>query len=193
MNNLDKKKAAEIFKLSRSLTTTLQILVSDVQYAESSLQNDQSHEQFWRRVIIRAVCALGEGTLYSCKGMIPKIADFFDVALTEKEEAILNERKKLQDGSSRPFFLPVRDNLKETFRLFSKVHGVQVAILFDQGYEDFCGTFDLRNGLMHPKKHTELEIKDDTYRASIRGWNWFNSEALCLLAECNKKLPFSEK
>ena len=141
MNELDRRKAAEIYRMSQGLTTTLQILVSDIRYSEDRLKNDQAHEQFWRRVIIRAVCALGEGTLNAMKGMVPKTADFFHVSLTAKETDILNETKILADGTSKPFFLPIHDNLKATLQLFARIHDVQVHVNFDKGYEDFRSTF----------------------------------------------------
>jgi len=190
MNVQEKKKAAEIYQLSRGLTTTLQILVSDIQYAEDRLQNDPAHEQFWRRIVIRSVCALGEGTLNVMKGMIPKTADFFGVCLTDKEHEILSEKRKLADGTQRPFFLPIHDNLKATLKMFARIHNVQSQRDFNQGYEDFCATYELRNRLMHPRNHRELEVKNDTYRASIRGWNWFNFTLVAVLQECGKKLPF---
>jgi hypothetical protein len=126
------------------------------------------------------------------KGMIPKSADFFNVALTEKEKEIVSESRTLGDGTTRPFFLPIHENLKATLQLFARIHGVQIQINFDTGYEGFCATFVLRNRLMHPRNQRELEIKDDSYGASIRGWNWFNFTLIAAFAECAKKLPFTE-
>lgn len=191
---MDSKKRAlakEIYNDSRNLTTTLQILVSDVQYGEELRLKDESHDQFWRRMILRSVCALGEGILNSLKGMVPKSAEFFDVTLSEFEVEVTTEIKKASNGKTRPFFLPIRDNLKETLKLFTKIHGVQFNIQFDQGYESFCKTFDIRNRLMHPRKHHDLEIKDADYEACKTGWNWFNSTLNSLLAECKTKLPFN--
>jgi hypothetical protein len=191
MNEAQKQKAEEIWQLSRRLIVTLQILVSDVKYAEKTLHGDNENEQFWRRVIIRAICALGEGMLNTMKGMLPKTADFFKIALTEKETAILTETKKFPDGSTRPFFLSIHENLKETLKLYGRIHGVQLQINFDQGYEDFCATFELRNRLMHPRTHQELEINDEDYQRSKNGWNWFNRTLVMALNQCGKKLPFS--
>jgi hypothetical protein len=189
----EKEKARDIWELSRKLIVTLEILASDVRYAEEKLRGDNYHEQFWRRVIIRAVCALGEGTLNAMKGMIPRTAAFFNVRLTEKETAIITETRMSSDGNSKAFFLPIHENLKETLKLYGKIHSVELQINFDQGYEDFCATFILRNRLMHPKSQIELEVNDPSYRASVRGWNWFNSTLNNALRECGKKLPFSEK
>lgn len=191
MNLKKKQLAKEIYGLSKNLITTLQILVSDVKHAEDELQKDKAHEQFWRRIIVRSVCALGEGTLNVLKGMTPKSADFFDVSLTVKEMEFLTEVQKTSDGKLKPFFQPLRQSLKETITIFTKIHDVSMGIKFDQGYEDFCNTFTLRNRLMHPRKHSDLGISDSDYQACIRGWNWFNSMLSATMKQCGEKLPFN--
>ena len=132
---------------------------------------------------MRCCCARVEGTLSGLKNNTRGFADYFGVQLTEKEIVkVLTER---------PPFLPLRENLKRTFKIFARAHGVPVAIKYDEaGFTDLCDTFVLRSRLMHPKGLFDLEVTDKAVDAAVRGEKWFGCVLTNVLQECGKKLPF---
>jgi hypothetical protein len=66
MNAEQKRRAVALGQLHKRLLQTIQILTMDVKFADAQMQKDKLNEQFWRRTVIRCVCALVEGTLRVC-------------------------------------------------------------------------------------------------------------------------------
>jgi hypothetical protein len=185
-----KRKAEALNRLHQQLVQTMQILSMDLKFADEQLQKDKSNEQFWRRTVIRCVCALVEGTLSVIKNVVPETSGFFHVELTEDDMEVITElRIDKKDGLPKPAFLRPRENVKQTVKLFAKVHAIQFSIKYEnQSFDDLCRTFELRNKLMHPKNSFDLEVKEDAYKASVNGWNWLNFALVDLLAESGKKV-----
>ena len=182
MNADQKTKAAALHKLYKPLRTLIRVLDSDVQYAREQWRPDPS-SQFWRRTFVRCCCARAEGTLSVLKNAVRDIADYFGVQLTEKEIAELVFECRA--------FLKPRENVKRTFKVFARAHGVPVAIKYDEtGFADLCDTFILRNRLMHPRGLFDLEVTDKAIDAAVRGEKWFGCVLTNVLQECGKKLPF---
>lgn len=190
MNAEQKRKAEALNRLHKQLIQTTQILSMDVKFADEQLLKDKPHEQFWRRTVIRCVCALVEGTLSVLKNVVPETAGFFQVGLTENDMEVVTElRMDKKSGLRKPAFLRPRKNVKETIKLFAKAHAIQLTLKQDdQKFDDLCSTFELRNKLMHPKNSSDLEVKEDEIKAAVQGWNWLNFVLVNLLAESGKKV-----
>jgi hypothetical protein len=187
-----KKKAAAIGKLNRQLLLTIDVLDADVKFAADQWRKDPSN-QFWRRTLVRCLCASTEGALGMLKNIMPESAKFFEVALTPRELEVATERRQtIENGTPRTkrVFLPFSDNLKETLKIFAKIHAVEIAIKYDvSGFKDLCNTFELRNKLMHPKGPFDLGVTDGAVDAAERGTQWFLCSLHGLLNECAKRLP----
>jgi hypothetical protein len=194
--NTGKKTATEMAKLIKTLTLTINVLDSDVKFAADHWRKEP-RSQFWRRTLIRCVCAQAEGSLALLKNITCDSANFFDVKLTEKDVEVATERRVFAKNGitkTRPVFLPFPENFKETFKVFMKAHATYVVIRYDEeGFDDLCNTFQVRNRLMHPKGPFDLEVRDQAFDAGDRGMKWFGSVLRTVLAECGKKLPFSRK
>jgi hypothetical protein len=192
MNAEQKKKAAAISKLNKQLLLTINVLDADVRFAADQWRKDTSN-QFWRRTLVRCLCASTEGALGMLKHITPESAKFFGVSLTQRELEIAKERRELvQDGvqKTKRVFLPFADNLKETLKIIAKIHAVEITIKYEEsGFKDLCDTFELRNKLMHPKGPFDLGVTDNAVDAAERGTQWFLCSLHGLLNECAKRLP----
>jgi hypothetical protein len=193
--NEKKKAAAAIAKMGKQLTLTIAVLDADVKFAAEQWRKSPSN-QFWRRTLVRCLCALAEGVLSLLKNIAPDSAKFFEVELTEKDMEVATERRNYIDNGiqkSKPAFLKFSENLKETFKLFAKAHTVQFEIRYDKsGFKELCDTFDSRNKLMHPKGLFDVEVSDKAVDAADQGMKWFDSELHNLLQECGGELPYSK-
>lgn len=190
MNAEQKRSAVALGQLHKRLLQTIQILTMDVKFADAQMQKDKSNEQFWRRTVIRCVCALVEGTLSALKAAAPETAGFFGVSLTENDMKIVNElRLDKKTGTRKPAFLTPREGIKESIKVFAKAHAVQVDAKYDDPkFGELCETFQLRNRLMHPKNSLELAVTDDALKTAVRGWNWFDSALVDLLRQSTERL-----
>jgi hypothetical protein len=187
MTEEQKRKAKEIQKATKDMILALQILREDTRFAEHLLnQHKTSHEQTCRRTLIRCACAFVEGTLSLMKVTAIPAANFFDISLSGKETEFVTGRE-IKTGKPIPF-LPFRENLKETLKVFMKAHDVSVEIKHDEsGFKDLHEMFKLRNRLMHPKILSDVGVSDEALKGSIRGFNWFDAEGVKIMAECKKK------
>jgi hypothetical protein len=186
-----KRKAKELHKSLKSSIKALQILREDVRFAERQLdQHKASYEQTCRRSLIRCVCAIVEGTLSLMKAATLSAADFFGVSLSGKEIELATGRR---EKTGKPIhFLPFQDNVKETLKMFMKAHGVQIPIDYDDsGFKDLCEMFRLRNKLMHPKTLFDIEVSDESFKASIRGSNWFDAIGVNIMKHCMERMALA--
>jgi hypothetical protein len=198
MNQLtadQKKKAAAMSKLNARLLLTIAVLDSDVNFAADEW-GKHPDSQFWRRTLIRCICALVEGTLGMIKNVTPQTATYFSVALTERDIEIITEQRRFMEQGvekKRPVFLPFPENIKMTFKLFAKAHAVEAAMKCEEpGFEALCQTFQLRNKLMHPKEPFDVDVSDMATDAADCGMKWFDSNFRHVLRACSRKLPFAK-
>jgi hypothetical protein len=175
------KAAVEIKKLVRHMALTMEPLEHDVHFAGVQLLNDEkagkNHQQFWRRTVIRCLLAATEALLWNMKHIAPKVAYVSRVQLTP-EEIKISETK----------FLRFPDNVKATFLLFGKVHGVTVKTNFDQQFDALCKTYSLRNRLMHPKTPFDPNVSDLDISTAQQGVKWFLREYRELMHQCSQSV-----
>jgi hypothetical protein len=148
-----------------------------VTFAEAEWLKDKS-SPFWRRTIIRCCCAWVEGTTSVLKKFAPEVAEYGGVKLNKKDLEVVNElRTDKKSGLLKTAFLPPDKNIKKTFKLFTKARRIQKTIKYnDSRFKDLCDTFELRNGLMHPKEPRDLEVSEKALDAADRGVNWFGEK-----------------
>jgi hypothetical protein len=189
-----KRKAEALHGLHKKLILTFDVLDSDLKFAEEEWTKNQS-SQFWRRTLVRCFCAWVEGILSLLKGVTPDIANYFKVTLTAKDFEVVTElRKDKKTGLTKTSYLPIRDNLKETFKVYAKAHAIQAEPKYDDPrFDDLENTFKLRHKLMHPKKLFDLEVSDNALEAAFRGDKWFGVVLDKVMTECRKQRPFPPK
>ena len=187
-----RKKAEALHKLQKKLNLAFEVLDSDLRFAEEQWAKDES-SQFWRRTLVRCFCASIEGILSLLKNVTPDIADYFEVALTPKDMEVITERSMGKDGNPKKFFLPIRDSIKTTLKLYAKAHTIQVPVKYDvRGIDDLENTFELRHRLMHPKDLFGLQVSDQAIDAVIRSDKWFGDVLRFVLGKCVKQRPFPQ-
>ena len=187
MTEEQRRKAKEVQKATKDLVLALQILREETRFAEQQLnQHKATYEQTCRRTLIRCACAFVEGTLSFMKVATLPAANFFGISLSENETEFITGRGK-KTGKPIPF-PPFQENLKETLKVFMKAHTVSIQIKYDEpGFKDLHEMFKLRNRLMHPKSLSDVGVSDEVLKASIRGFNWFDSQGVKIMAEGKAK------
>jgi len=152
-NALLLKQEEELRKLIRLSTLTALPLHADFNYAASQWRADPQ-SQFWARTSIRCLCAAIEAGLFTFRKMAEKMAVVNNVKFDKKETEILTEQRAVRSKGIEkacPKFLPLRESVVQSFRLFAKAAGIRFVVDIGQGYQALCATFEVRNRLMHPK------------------------------------------
>jgi len=186
------RAAAETKKFHRRMNLTLAPLEADMNFALAQLVADKKNEQFWRRAIVRCLLAYIEALIWNLKNGIPLITPISCVELTPDDLNIIREKRMVEKGGQielRPKFLKFRDNLKATFSLFGKVHGINFKVNCDQDFDALCKTYDLRSRLMHPKEPMDPNVSDPNMAASQQGIKWLGIEYRRLIEECIQAIP----
>lgn len=178
------------------MNLTLAPLQADMDFAVHNLESDQVRQQFWRRTTIRCLLAYTEALLWNLKHGIPTIATMYGIGLSSSDLEIIEEKKTIsvngqfEHRTKHPKF---RDNLKQTFSLFGKVHGITYNVNCNQDFDYLCTTYELRSRLMHPKKPMDPDVSDQNMAASQQGIKWLGFEYQKLLTECIQSLPTISK
>ena len=178
----------EIRRLARHMMLTIEPLQSDVDFADNQLDVNR-RSQFWRRTAIRCGLALVEATLWNMKHLSERAASLTGFQLTTDDlRTIKEEKTRVKDGTSfaRHSFLPFPQNLKATFSIFAKVHGVSLSTQFDSGFDALCKTYELRSRLMHPKQPFDVSVSDNDIDIAQRGAYWLNRELAQLMKQCGE-------
>lgn len=177
----------ELVKVRRDAEVLLAVLISDLGFASGELQKNYSN-QFWRRTSIRTLAAAVDGIIFCLKRLAFADAGIFKLTLNDMETFLLMEQQPVTAGK-KPRFLRFQDNLKETFRVFAKVHKTTcVADFNEKGFDDLSKTYELRNRVMHPKSSATFSIRDDETKRAGTGLGWFHSEIDRLLNDSRKSI-----
>jgi hypothetical protein len=188
MDNLDSqeeltKKALELAKLVRQCGMTNAPLAADLNFAIQQWQSDRQ-SQFWSRTSIRCLCASVEAVLFGFRKMAEQMAPLSRIQFDSREVEILSEIQ-VRDGVERPKWLPFVDSVKESFRLFGKSVKCPIAIDYgDSGFADLCGTFKVRNRLMHPKGPFDVQVTVEELSRADRAVAWFNRTFVSVIDGC---------
>jgi hypothetical protein len=179
-------------KYHRRMQLTLAPLEADMNFALDHLRSDQKYQQFWRRTLIRCLLAYTEALLWNLKHGIPTIASISGIELSSRELEIIEEKRAIEVKGQiefRPNFPKFRDNLKQTFSLFGRVHGTNFNVNCTLDFDALCETYGLRSRLMHPKEPMDPDVSDLNMAASQAGIKWLSSESHRLIDECLQSFP----
>lgn len=169
-----------------SIEAVRRTLLDDV--AECWFALKQSDEQVNRRNYVRTVFALVEGWVSVLKAFVIEEVSAGRFIVTEAERAMLAEETYDVDDSgktrSRRPFIPVRNNLRFTFDIFARSHGVIEGPDYQgSGWQEFQKALQARNRVTHPKVTTDLDIADDEVAATDAAWSWFLDASFVLYVE----------
>jgi len=182
------KQGEELNKCIRQMALTIRPLDADYDLAGKYWRSDKDNRQFWSRVVIRCLCANIEARLYLFRRTALETVNLSKVSFAKDEREILTETREVTEGGklrTKPKWLPIKDSLKESLRLFAKSMGASFnADCGTKGYKDLCDTFEVRHHLMHPKDVFAVEIRDEDIQTAEEGIHWFNQQCADLLDKC---------
>jgi hypothetical protein len=182
------EQGEELSKLLRQMMLTLGPLDADYNLAGKHWRDDKQNRQFWPRVVLRCLCADIEARLFVFRRTALEVAKLSKASLTKEETEILTEtRTVLEKGvqTTKPKWLPIKDAVKESLRLFAKSHGATFIVdCGTKGCKALCDTFSVRHRLMHPKDIFAVEVRDTDIQVAENGIHWFNQQCQSLLDQC---------
>ena len=182
------KQGEELNRIIRKAMLTVEPLDADYNFAGRQWREDKKNLQFWSRTVIRCLCADIEARLYVFRTTALQTGGMSKIAFTKDEMEVLTEtRTAVVNGVpiSKPKWLPTKDTVKESLRLFAK--GVGATFNVDcgtSGCQALCETFQIRHRLMHPKDTFALGIIEADVKTAERGIDWFNIQCGELFAQC---------
>lgn len=145
-------------------------------------------EQFGRRMYIRAMFAMVEGTVYRMKQICFSEEYGSYSSFTPAESALLREETYDLDDRGKVVikqsFLLLVKNIKFAFEAFHKYFGSANNLKIDDaGWESFLKAVKIRNRLTHPKTAIDLNVSDAEFETVRRASDWFEeSTSLALNA-----------
>jgi hypothetical protein len=171
------------------------VLARDVAKCNCPLRKG-SHNQFWRRTIVKNIFAVLEAACFGFKAIAFQRFRHYEIDFSSAEVAILLEHRYmlLDNGEVRTVgnnfqrFIP---NLKFAFKCFAKAHGLSYVL--DISKVPLKEFEELRNRITHPKKLTDLTITDAELTIAYRIWTWFSDEQLHLVRDIQLQQPLKVK
>ncbi len=140
------------------------LLIDDVTDCWMALKT--SDEQVNRRNYVRAVFALVDGFLSALKAYVIEEwkAGRFNPAPSEMP-LLLEENYDVDDTGkvrTRAAFIPIKNNVRFTFDIFARAHGVVERPDYSEpGWQAFQTAARVRNRVTHPKVTADLDIADE--------------------------------
>ena len=144
-------------------------------------------DQFWRRTTIRALAATVDGIVYCLKQTALSTGEMSEYKFSDEELFLLSE-EAVESKCGKKARLPgFRENIKQTFKLFAKVHKISCPTDFSHaGFKALCETYELRHRLMHPKSYFNFCVNDEEKRSAGEAVAWVNGEITRLLDACSR-------
>ncbi|RBW42780.1 hypothetical protein DS885_14750 [Psychromonas sp. B3M02] len=153
-------------------------LQADVLKAYEVLDKEKE-SQFLRRAVVRSVFALVEAIAEIIKVEIRSTLrlEGGKESLSGKELNVLGGLS-ITPNSKEQKFLPIEENLKLTFKIASKLWGLD-DFQFDasgENYRDFLRAKGSRNKLTHPRTFYDIQITDDDMHCHTVTFQWSCNE-----------------
>ena len=177
----------EVVKVREDAVPLLGAMMADLGLASGELRKHYA-SQFWRRTAIRALAATVDGSVFGLKRLALATAGLTGASLTTEEMDFLREQQISPPGGKvrLPGF---RENFKQTFKLFAKVHGISCSTDFGpKGFVALCQTFELRHRVTHPKSSLLFCVQDDETKRAGEAMAWLSCEINRLLNDCQNSL-----
>jgi hypothetical protein len=171
--------SVKLLTLFNNMERTLAPLESDARETFNQWRQDKQ-SQFWARAAIRCLCAVVEAKLFNVRRLAEKIAAATRVQFNQEEIDVLTEQKANVDSNGnqtlKPYWLPFRDSVKESIRLYVKASGLIIKIDYGVvGYDALCETFKRRDRLMHPKNPDDVQVSEKDMDTAYKGFKWLNT------------------
>lgn len=182
-------KMRTLAKSLSNLDKLFGILYSDLKYASGQMKahtGDHSCEQFWRRTTIRTLAATVDGMIFCFKQNALAVGSFLEYQFKDEESFLLSEVATEATRQKKLRLPSFRDNLKQTFKLFSKINNIPCPVDFSQrGFECLCEIYELRSELMHPKSFWDFHVSDNQKQKAADAILWLGGEGRKLFDSCS--------
>lgn len=167
----------------------ISILVDDVQKCCDRI-NENPYDESSARTAVRNYISLVDAILYFMKQLTLIVNGFIGYKLTLKEEESLRgKRFETKRGEQReiPVQMKFLDDVKFTFKMFGKVHGLDFQIDFkDPGWQRLKIAKEIRHRLTHPIKGADLKVSRQDYDDVSLAAKWFLEQQKVLMIETRK-------
>lgn len=156
-------------------------LSEDVSYFKVRLA-DEADKNIIRRSYVRSVFAFIEGYLYAFKQISLRISEeSVGIKLNPEEIVALKEIEVSVDGDGkikeRPKYIPAKNSLVFSISSIAKQHEANFTLdKGGQGWESYQSAIKIRDRLMHPKKHMDLQVNDTELENVVNTYEWFTTE-----------------
>jgi hypothetical protein len=145
----------------------------------------QNEDQYLRRTTTRTSFALIEGTINNLNTTVLDAYKYGFITLTQNEIEKLEERKQLENGGSRPFFLPLEKKVEFSIIIYAQKIG-NIDFKIDSSspeWKKFKFAIEIRNHLTHPKSLKDIEINEEKISLVLDSTLWF----IVLCTDLHKK------
>jgi hypothetical protein len=164
------------------------IMFSDLKHASSEMKS-HPNDQFWRRTTIRALAATLDGIVFCLKQTALATGPMTGFKFSDEDLVFLSEEVVAPTAGKKPKFPSFRENLKQTFKLFSKIYKIPCPTNFNaDGFAALCATYELRNRLVHPKSYITFCVSTDEKERAGDAIDWLDNEIRKLLDTCSLSL-----
>jgi hypothetical protein len=169
-------KNASLGKALSEFFEIKEILSTDVTVCASMLKTEDN--QFWRRMLVRSVFALIEGTVYRMKQLAFEVSLDERVPLSRAEIALLVEEGYDLNDKGEPIVksnhLNITKGIRFAFKASARAYGISYALkVDDSGWDSFKKALKVRDRLMHPKSTSDVNVVDDDVLCLERAVSWF--------------------
>ena len=134
-----------------------------------------------RRNYVRSLFAFYEAVLANMreslaerlvlKNSIKESFDLHEIYPLLDEVASISENGKI---SKRPNQSPFKNLVKYVINIACKEYQVEGNV-FDNGWNDFQSSIQIRHKITHPKYEKDISISDEELKIIVRGLEWWNS------------------
>jgi len=160
-------------------TGVLEPLVNDSleAFRQADVAEVAEDKGYARRALVRALFAFYEGTLFVLRSWV--LQEIEDHAFSAEEIDALRERRGwrlTENGVAKegpPQFVRFRDGVRFTFAMIAKITGKVRADYGGEGWKRLRASEELRNGLVHPKTPSGLNVTDADMATLYGGFAWF--------------------
>jgi hypothetical protein len=169
------KFVAELDNNLKELRDVAQVLGQDCHEQYLAIQSNDN--QMYRRAYVRSVFAFIEGILHRMKRTAFHLGNTLGTLLIAEMILIDGASFDIDDKGevvARPFFIKFLNNLKFSFRVYSKIAGSSFKLdLGGNGWRKLQEAVKVRDRLMHPKVTTDLDVTDAEVEATKKAFDWF--------------------
>lgn len=162
-------------KLIRVLWNDVELSINELNEVLDANQNIE----YKARSYIRAYASWVEGGIFLFKkmfsqaqgGLHNKLPIESQLYLFDYDWKISNGLPKLE--SKR---ISTRDNIKAFFKVISQIFEGYDPALSDNGWNELMYFFQIRDGIMHPKNNSDLELSKEDLMRCEKGRDWMKNE-----------------